>query len=80
MFEHLERPFRPGVVIPSNRDPEGWHFTFHDATGNEYHYRVNDYQRSFDAKVAMRRFVAKSGNTDMMELVQRLYGTCEEAE
>jgi hypothetical protein len=78
MFEHLERPFRPGVVIPSNRDPEGWHFTFHDATGNEYHYRINDYQRSFDAKVAMRRFVARSGNDEMLEIVQRLYGLGDE--
>ena len=45
-----------------------------DATGNEYHCRVVDHRRAFDAKVAMRRFVAESGNQDMLELVQRLYG------
>lgn len=74
MFEDLVKPFRPGTVIPSNRDPNGWHWTFHDATGNEYHYRVHDYERAFDAKVAMRRWVAASGNDEMMEMVQRLYG------
>lgn len=74
MFDHLAKPFLPGTVIPSNRDPMGWHFTFSDATGNEYYYRVTDYQRQHDAKVAMRRFVAGSGNTEMAELVRRLYG------
>lgn len=75
MFEDLVKPFQPGVVIPSNRDPSGWHWTFHDATGNEYHYRVHDYERAHDAKVAQRRFVAASGNTDMLEMVNRLYGS-----
>ena len=74
MFEDCVKPFRPGVVIPSNRDPNGWHWTFLDATGNEYYYRVNDYERAHDAKVAMRRFVARSGNAEMQELVNRLYG------
>ena len=74
MFDHLAKPFTPGSVIESNRCPGAWHWTFYDATGNEYHCRVVDHRRAFDAKVAMRRFVAESGNQDMLELVQRLYG------
>lgn len=74
MFDNLVRPFRPGIVIPSNRDPNGWHWTFHDATGNEYYHRITDHQRVHDAKAAMRRFVADSGNEEMREMVQRLYG------
>ena len=74
MFEHLAKPFTPGYVIESNRCLGHWHWTFYDATGNEYHNRLIDYDRAFDAKVAMRRFVAASGNQDMLELVQHLYG------
>lgn len=74
MYDHLAKPFAPGHVIESNRAPGRWHWTFLDATGNEYHHRVTDYERAFDAKVAMRRFVAASGNDDMLEVVQRLYG------
>lgn len=74
MFEDLVKPYSPGHVIESNRCPGQWHWTFLDATGNEYYYRVNDYERAHDAKVAMRRFVARSGNAEMLELVNRLYG------
>ncbi|CAB4143342.1 hypothetical protein UFOVP447_124 [uncultured Caudovirales phage] len=56
MFDHLSKPFKPGMVIPSNRDPGGWHFTFRDGTENTYHYRVNDYRTSWEAKAAMRKF------------------------
>lgn len=70
-FGDLVEPFRPGMVIPSNRDPEGWHFTFSDATGNTYHYRVSDYRSAAEAKMAMRRFCAAFGNE---ELAAELYG------
>ena len=74
MFDHLPRPFRPGMVIPSNRDPNGWHFTFVDAEGHEYYYRITDYRSPGLAKMAMRRFVAQSGNAEMRELVADRYG------
>lgn len=62
MFDHLPRPFCPGTVIPSNRDPQGWHWTFRDAMGEEYHYRVIDYRNPAAAKQAMREFCARNGN------------------
>jgi hypothetical protein len=71
MFDHLQEPFMPGTVIPSNRDPNGWHFTFRDATGNEYYYRVSDYSSAAEAKMSMRRFCAAFGN---QELLDELYG------
>ena len=78
MFEDPAKPFRPGDVIPSNRDPGGWHWTFVDANGEEHCYRVHDYERVHDARVAMRRWVAASGNQEMLEMVNRLYGTEEQ--
>lgn len=58
MFNHLQKPFMPGMVIPSNRDPNGWHFTFRDALGETYHYRISDWQSATIAKTKMREFVA----------------------
>lgn len=79
MYDALARPFTPGHIIESNRCPGHWHWTFVDATGREHHHRVQDHERAHDARVAMRRFVAASGNTEMMEMVNRLYGTEEQS-
>lgn len=61
MFDHLAKPFTPGMVIPSNRNDREWHFTFRDATGNEYYWRVSDLPSAVIAKQKMRVFCATVG-------------------
>lgn len=60
LFPGPIKPFMPGMVIPSNRDPAGWHFTFRDQTENTYHYRLVDYRSCAAAKTAMREFCEKN--------------------
>jgi len=62
MFSHLSKPFLPGMVVPSNRDPNGWHFTFQDSTGQDYYHRVVDFNSAAKAKQAMREFVKSQNN------------------
>ena len=66
-FEHLPKPFTPGSVIPSNRSPGEWHWTVRCALGEEYYWRVTDYALASDAKLAMRRWCAASGNTELLQ-------------
>lgn len=66
-WSHLPTPFRPGTVIPSNRDRLGWHFTFSDATGNSYHNRTIDYRSAAEAKSNMRSFVARYNRAQLKD-------------
>jgi hypothetical protein len=55
MFDHLPRPFMPGMVVPHQT---GWAFTFCCNDGESYLVRFRTYDRAHEAKAAMRAFVA----------------------
>jgi hypothetical protein len=61
-WDHLKRPFRTGKVIPSNRHPTEFHFTFFDADGAEYHNRFSDLPGDVAHRV-MLEFVCKANGT-----------------
>ena len=61
-WDHLKRPFTPGVVIPSNRHPSEFHFTFFDADGAEYYNRFRDLPEDV-ARLRMLEFICKANGT-----------------